>query len=177
MSKTKNQKQNLIDTYIESLKKFPTFFILEPQSINPVEATALKKDLAPLNSQYNLVKNSLFEKALEALKMPVITLGKGQHAIVFSQEKVSETAKIIQKHAEVKEIVRLVVDGGVLNSSLISAEQVKSLAELPSKEVLLSQLLNLMNAPVRNFMYVLKGNMQELSYVLKAIEEKKTLVA
>ena len=177
MSKTKNQKQELIDLYKESLKVFPTFFILEPLSINPVEATALKKDLAPLDSQYNLVKNSLFEKALEASSMPVVTLGKGQHAIVFSKEKISETAKVIKKHASDKDKERLVIMGGVLNNTLISSQQVLDLAELPSKEVLLSQLLNIMNAPVRNFLYVLKGNMQELAYLLKAVEEKKASLA
>ena len=177
MSKTKNQKQDLINQYKESLKVFPTFFILEPQSINPVEATALKKDLAPLNSEYNLVKNSLFEKAMEANNLPIVTLGKGQHAIVFSKEKISETAKIIKKHASDKDKERLLILGGILNNNFISASQVESLAELPSKEVLLSQLLNTMNGPIRNFMYVLKGNMQDLSYLLKAIEEKKTSLA
>ena len=177
MSKTKNQKQNLIDVYKASLDQYPTFFILEPLAVNPREATALKKDLAILKSKYNLVKNSLFEKALEGNKLPVISLGKGQHAIVFSGEQISETAKIIKKHASTKDKERLVIMGGILNGKEITSIQVNALAELPSKEVLLSQLLNVMNGSVRNFMYVLKGNIKELTYVLKAIEEKKTLVA
>ena len=173
MSKTKNQKQSLIDVYKESLDKHPSFFILEPLAINPREATALKKDLAVLKSKYNLVKNSLFEKALEGNKLPVVSLGKGQHAIVFSSEQISETAKIIRKHASIKDKERIIILGGILNGKEISSIQVNSLAELPSKEVLMSQLLSVMNAPLRNFMYVLKGNIKELSYVLKAIEEKK----
>jgi len=173
MSKTKNQKQNLIDVYKASLDQYPTFFILEPLAVNPREATALKKDLAVLKSKYNLVKNSLFEKALESNNLPVISLGKGQHAIVFSGDQVSETAKIVKKHASAKDKERLVIMGGILNGKEITAIQVNSLADLPSKEVLLSQLLNVMNGPVRNFLYVLKGNIKELTYVLKAIEEKK----
>ena len=133
--------------------------------------------MAVINSKYNLVKNSLFEKALEGNNLPVVSLGKGQHAIVFSGEQISETAKIIKKHASTKEKERLVIMGGILNGKEISAFQVNSLADLPSKDVLLAQLLNVMNAPLRNFMYVLKGNIQELSYVLKAIEEKKAKVA
>jgi large subunit ribosomal protein L10 len=159
--------------YKESLDKHPTFFILEPLAINPREATALKKDLVKISSTYNAVKNSLFEKALEGNNLPVVSLGKGQHAIVFSGEQISETAKIIKKHASTKDKERLVIVGGILNGKEISASEVQALADLPSKEVLLAQLLNVMNGPVRNFMYVLKGNMQELSYVLKAIEEKK----
>jgi len=173
MSKTKNQKQTLIDVYKENLSTFSTFFILEPLSINPVEATALKKELTPLNSQYNLVKNSLFEKALDASNMPVVSLGKGQHAVVFSMDKVSETAKVIKKHASTKDKDRLVIIGGVLNNTQISATQVDALAELPSKNVLLSQTLNIMNAPIRTFMYVLKGNIQKFTYLLKSLEEKK----
>lgn len=173
MSKTKSQKTDLIGVYKESLDKHPTFFILEPLAINPREATALKKDLVKISSKYNAVKNSLFEKALEGNNLPVVSLGKGQHAIVFSGEQISETAKIIKKHASTKDKERLVIVGGILNGKQISASEVQALADLPSKEVLLAQLLNVMNGPVRNFMYVLKGNMQELSYVLKAIEEKK----
>jgi large subunit ribosomal protein L10 len=173
MSKTKNQKQSLIDVYKESLDQYPTFFILEPLAVNPREATALKKDLAVLKSKYNLVKNSLFEKALESNNLPVVSLGKGQHAIVFSGDQISETAKIVKKHASAKDKERLVIMGGILNGKEITAIQVKSLADLPSKDVLLSQLLNVMNGPVRNLLYVLKGNIKELTYVLKAIEEKK----
>jgi len=175
MSKTKSQKTDLIGVYKESLDAYPTFFILEPLAINPREATALKKDLVKISSKYNAVKNSLFEKALEGNNLPVISLGKGQHAIVFSGEQISETAKIIKKHSSAKDKERLVIVGGILNGKQISADEVRALADLPSKEVLLAQLLNVMNGPVRNFMYVLKGNMQELSYVLKAIEEKKAL--
>jgi large subunit ribosomal protein L10 len=173
MSKTKNQKQNLIDVYKASLDQYPTFFILEPLAINPREATALKKDLSVLKSKYNLVKNSLFEKALEGNNLPVISLGKGQHAIVFSSDQISETAKIVKKHTKTKDKERLVIMGGILNGKEITAFQVDSLAELPSKDVLLAQLLNVMNGSIRNFMYVLKGNIKELTYVLKAIEEKK----
>lgn len=173
MSKTKSQKTDLIGVYKESLDQYPTFFILEPLAINPREATALKKDLVKISSKYNAVKNSLFEKALEGNNLPVISLGKGQHAIVFSGDQIGETAKIIKKHSTAKDKERLVIVGGILNGKEISADEVRALADLPSKEVLLAQLLNVMNGPVRNFMYVLKGNMQELSYVLKAIEEKK----
>ena len=57
----------------------------------------------------------------------------------------------------------------------ISNYEVKALAELPSKEVLLAQLLSVMVGPIRNFMYVLKGNMQKFVYLLHSLEEKKSV--
>ena len=57
---------------------------------------------------------------------------------------------------------------------LISKDEVKAIADLPSKEALIGQLLSVMVGPVRNLMYVLKGNIQEFTYLLNSIQEKKT---
>ena len=63
--------------------------------------------------------------------------------------------------------------GGVLNSAVITADQVQALSDLPSKDVLIAQLLSVMIGPLRGFMFALKGNMQEFVYLLNAMQEKK----
>ena len=173
MAKTKNQKKDLKGEYSEKLKQFETFFVVQPLGIDPNEATAMKKELATLGSSYNLVKNSLFEIALKDAGLPLIDLGKGQHSIIFSSDKISETAKVINKFSKAKDIERMEIISGIYNKSLINALDIKALAELPTKDVLIAQLLSVMVGPIRNLMYVLKGNLQEFVYLLNSIQEKK----
>jgi large subunit ribosomal protein L10 len=177
MAKTRQQKKESVVTYSAKLQEFKSFFVVKPLSVNPNEATAIKKELAALGSSYNLVKNSLFEVALKENNLPLESLELGQHAVIFSSDKVSETAKVVSKFLKnAKAEVRMELTGGVLNGTKISAEQVQALADLPSKDVLLAQLLSVMNGPLRSFMYVLKGNMQELVYLLNAVQEQKAQV-
>ena len=71
MSKTKNQKSELVAKYATRLKANPSFFVVKPLGINPNEATAMKKELAQLGSSYNQVKNTLFELALKEAGFPM----------------------------------------------------------------------------------------------------------
>lgn len=174
MSKNKQQKKELVSLYSTKLEKNPTFFVVKPLGINPNEATAMKKELSELGSSYNLVKNTLFQIALKEANFPLTELGDGQHSIIFSSEKISETAKVINKFSKNKDVDRLEIIAGVYNMKLITKEEVKAIADLPSKEALIGQLLSVMVGPVRNLMYVLKGNIQEFTYLLNSIQEKKT---
>ncbi len=176
MAKTRQQKKDMVAIYTTALEKHSSFFVVQPLSLNPNEATAIKKELSALGSSYNMVKNSLFEVAAKEKGIPLESLGLGQHAVVFSSDKVSETAKVISKFLKDKDLERMSITSGILNGTAISASQVQALADLPSKDVLLAQLLNVMNGPIRNFMYVLKGNMQEMVYLLNAVQEKKAQV-
>jgi large subunit ribosomal protein L10 len=175
MAKNKQQKQELVSLYSSKLSQSPTFFVVKPLGINPNEATAMKKELAELGSSYNLVKNTLFQLALKEAQFPLTELGDGQHSIVFSSDKISETAKVIKKFCKNKDLDRLEIVAGVYNMKLISKEEVQALADLPSKEVLIAQLLSVMVGPVRNLMYVLKGNIQEFTYLLNSLQEKKAV--
>lgn len=176
MPKTKQQKKSLLDVYSAKIKGSPTFFVVKPLGLNPVEATAIKKELSALDSSYNQVKNSIFELAMKENGVSIDSLGEGQHAIVFSSEKASEAAKVISKYLKDKDGKdRIEIWGGVLDNAVISAEQVQALADLPSKDVLLAQLLSVMVGPIRGFMFTLKGNMQEFVYLLNAIQEKKAV--
>lgn len=175
MAKNKQQKKELVSVYSAKLEQNPTFFVVKPLGINPNEATAMKKELSELGSSYNLVKNTLFQIALKEANFPLTELGDGQHSIIFSSEKISETAKVINKFSKNKDVDRLEIIAGVYNMKLISKEEVKALADLPSKEALIGQLLSVMVGPVRNLMYVLKGNIQEFTYLLNSIQEKKTV--
>lgn len=173
MTNPQERKKELVKMYREKLKDSTTILIVKPVGVTVNQSTQLKKDLYALDSNYNIVKNTLFKIALQEEGLPELDyLSSGEHAVIFTNDQVSEAAKIISAFAkETKNKVE--IQGGLLDGEAISGEQVVSLANLPSKDQLIGQLLSVMNGPARNFVIVLQGNVREMVYVLNAIAEAK----
>lgn len=173
MAKTKTQKKELVADYVAKLDKVNTIYFVKPLGLGVNQTTMLKKALYGHNTDYHIVKNTLFKIALEQKGLPVpSSLDNGENAVVFCSDEVSEIAKLIKEHA--KETEKLSILGGILNGELISGDQVEALASLPSKDQLLGQLLSVFNGPMRGLVTVLSGNMREFVQVLSAIQDKKS---
>jgi large subunit ribosomal protein L10 len=173
MAKNKTHKIGIVEEYAKILEGNNTFFVVNPQGIPVNSITSLKKSAYQLESSYNIVKNTLFKIALKQNGLPETKIFDGQQrAVIFSSEKISETAKLISEFA--KENEKLEIIGGMLNGVEISASEVKNLAELPSKDQLLGQLLSVMNGPARQLVTVMTGNIKEFLYLLNAINTKKS---
>ena len=176
MAKTKAQKTELVEQYKQQLQNSKTIYVVQPKALTPNEATRLKKELSALNSTFNVVKNSLFQVALKEAGLPELdVLNAGEHAVLFSGDEVSEVAKVLAKFA--KETNKLEISAGLLNGEAISGQQIKDLAELPSKEGLLTQVLFVMNAPLRNLLSVMNGTMRDFVNVLNNLKEQKEKTA
>ncbi len=172
MAKSRNQKTQEVQEYKDRLKTSKAVYFIEPKGVTPNEATALKKSLYGLNSQFNVIKNSLFEIALKDEGMTVdAAVLEGPNAAIFSSDQISESAKIISTF--IKESEKAEIRGGLLDGKFISKEQVEALASLPSREQLLAQVVGTMNAPVSSFVNVLAGNVRSILYVLNSIKEQK----
>ncbi|HLD03484.1 MAG TPA: 50S ribosomal protein L10 [Candidatus Dojkabacteria bacterium] len=172
MAKTKAQKNELVDEYKQKLQQSQTIYVVQPKALTPNEATQLKKELSALDSTFNVVKNSLFKVALKEAGLPELAVfDAGEHAVLFSGAQVSQVAKVLARFA--RETEKLEISDGLLNGEKISAAQVKDLAELPAKDVLITQVLYIMNAPVRNLLSVMSGNMRDFLNVLHNLKEQK----
>lgn len=174
MSKNKAQKQQIVEAYRNKLQNTKTIFVVKPKGVSANQSTELKKNSSRLGSNYNIVKNSLFKIALQQENLPEIKeLAAGEHAIVFSsKDKISESAKLLIEFNKDNDD-KLELIAGLLDGEYINGAQIKSLADLPSKEVLIAQLLNVFNGPARGLVTVLNGNMRKLVYALNAIADKK----
>lgn len=172
MAKSRAQKKEAIDELRARLQSSQTFFVVRPIGITANESSQLKKDTYEFDATYNVVKNNLLKVALKEEKLPELEiLDNQEHAIVFVGDQVSEAAKVLSKFA--KETDKMEIQGGMLKGSVITGAQVKELADLPSKEQLIGQLLSVFNGPVRGLVTVLNGNVRELVYALNAIAEAK----
>ncbi|MBN1915424.1 50S ribosomal protein L10 [Candidatus Dojkabacteria bacterium] len=173
MAKTKDEKKQSVAEYRDRLRLSKAVYLIEPKGITPNEATELKKALFNLNSQFNVVKNSLFKLALKDEGMDLDEdLLDGPNAAVFtSEQSLSEAAKIISKF--IKDSEKGEIKGGILDGKFVSKDQVEALANLPSREQLLAQVVGTMYAPVSGFVNVLAGNIRSILYVLNAVKEQK----
>lgn len=173
MARTRKYKEQLVDSYRESLSKSKSVFILKPARVSANESVQLKKELSMVGSNYNIVKNSVFSIALKQEGLPEIEqLQKEEHAVVFVGEHITESAKIIHKFS--KETEKIEIQAGIFDGRVITGNEVISLANLPSKEVLIAQVLSMFNSPITGLLNVINGNTRNLVFILKAIADQKT---
>jgi len=156
MSSAVEQKKLLVDEIAEKLKNSVSTIVVDYRGLNVAEVTELRKQLREAGVEFKVYKNSLTRRAAEAVDLNSLTeVLTGPNAIAFSNEDVVAPAKILNNFA--KEHEALEIKAGVIEGKVSSIEEIKALAELPSREGLLSMLLNVLQAPIRNFALVTKA--------------------
>ncbi|HOB12308.1 MAG TPA: 50S ribosomal protein L10 [Syntrophomonadaceae bacterium] len=136
------------------------------------EMTALRNKLRSPGVEYQVIKNTMMEFALKNTgHEDVIEHISGPNAVIFSSEDPVGPAKNVYEF--IKEYKKLEVKVGILEGQLVGAEKIKALADLPSKEVLVAQVLGTLQAPITNLVYVLNANLTGLVRALDQIREQK----
>ena len=172
MAKTRSQKTELLEKYKDILKNKSGYLLVNSDKIDTATVTKLKVELKDLDANYAVVKNSIFKVALQEENQPLEAQDiDGPTAIIYFEEDPTGPAKLVKETQ--KETQLLDAKGGVFEGEFLSEEKVMQLAEIPSKEVLLGQLVGSMSAPPSGFMNAVTGNIRGLTMVLKGISEKK----
>ena len=144
------------------------------QGIEAPEMTQLRNHMRGRAIDFRVIKNTLARQA--AKNTPFELLGEdfnGPVSLVVSFEDAVAPAKALSEYAKTGAAKTPTVICGVVEGKKVSAEELKALADLPSKEVLISQLLATMNGPTTNFVGALSGLLRKLVGTLDAIKEKK----
>ncbi len=172
MAKTRSQKTELLEKYKDILKNKSGYLLVNPDKIDTATVTKLKVQLKNVDANYSVVKNSIFKVALQETDQPLKTQElDGPTAIIYFEDDPTGPAKLVKETQ--KETELLGARSGVFKGEFLSEERVMQLAEIPSKEVLLSKLLGSMSAPLSGFMNAVTGNARGFTMVLKGISEKK----
>ncbi|TFD98476.1 50S ribosomal protein L10 [Jeotgalibacillus salarius] len=150
MSSIIEQKKQLVTEIQEKLQSSAASVIVDYRGLSVSEVTELRKQLREAGVEFKVYKNSMTRRAAEAAGLEGLDESlTGPNAIAFSSEDVVAPAKILNNFAKEHEALEL--KAGVIEGSVASLEQVKALAELPSREGLLSMLANVLSAPMRGF--------------------------
>lgn len=174
------QKQAQVAALTEALKNSVTGVIVNYEGINVEDDTKLRKSLREVGCKYQVVKNTLLSRALKEAGIEGLdSVLEGTTAIAMSESDYAAGAKILCEYAETaaKANKKFAVKAGFIDGAAVDAAGVDALAKLPSKEVLIAQVLGGFNAPIQGFANVMSGTIRGLAVALNAICEKKASAA
>ncbi|MDO5715247.1 MAG: 50S ribosomal protein L10 [Tissierellia bacterium] len=169
-------KQALVDEIKDKIEDAQSIVFLNYSGLNVFDVTELRSKYRESNVDYKVYKNTLLRRAFEDLGYEGLDeVLKGPSAVAFGMEDPASAAKISAEFA--KDHDALKIKSGIVDGRILSVEEVDELAKLPSKEVLVAQVLGGLNAPIQGLANVLTGNIRGLAIVLQQIAEKQEATA
>ena len=170
--KTLLAKTKVIDEIKEKIESSQAVVLVDYRGLDVAQLTELRKKYREAGVDYKVYKNTMMKFAFKDLGYDEFNeFLKGPSAVAFGIEDPVAAAKVTAEFAKKNE--KLEIKAGIVDGKIINIEEVKSLAELPSKEVLVAQVLGGLNAPIQGFTNVLQGTIRSLAIVLNAIAEEK----
>jgi large subunit ribosomal protein L10 len=161
------EKANIVSDLSKKLNQSPFVLVADYQRMNVGHFADLRNRLAGTGAELHVVKNSFLKRAMSASGLPdVADKLTGQTAIVTGENDVAPVAKILKLFAKEFKIAALKI--GVVDKSLLSTQEVETLAELPAREVLLAQLLGLLLSPATKLVRLLNEPASAFARLLNA---------
>lgn len=150
------KKQELVELATTKLQESASVVVVDYLGLTVAQVTELRKQLREAGVEMHVMKNSIISRAAEAAGLEGMEdVFKGPTAVAFSSEDVVAPAKIMAEFAKTAEA--LTIKGGVIEGKVASVEEIEALAKLPNRDGMLSMLLSVLQAPVRNFALAVKA--------------------
>jgi large subunit ribosomal protein L10 len=171
MENPRPEKVAVVDEVRERFSASSAALLTEYRGLDVAQMAALRRSLRDAGGSYKIYKNTLVRFAARDLGLEIDNLLTGPTAIAFVDGDAAAVAKALRDYARTNPA--LVVKGGVLGTKPLSADEVRALAELPSRDVLLSQLAGAMAAPMQQFAGLLQALPRNFAYGLKALIDER----
>jgi large subunit ribosomal protein L10 len=164
------EKASIVSDLSEKLKRSPFVLVTDYQHMKVGDFGELRNRLAPTGAEVHVVKNNFLKRAMTESGLPdVADKLTGQTAIVTGEKDVAPVAKILKIFTAEFKIAGLKI--GLVDKSLLSVQEVETLADLPAREVLLGQLLGLLLSPATKLVRLLNEPGSALARLLNAKEK------
>ena len=165
---SKEKKTQVIDSLQEAFSQCSVGILTDYRGLANADMTTLRRRLQDSGSEYKVVKNTLARFAAErASKDDLAGSFEGPVAIAFGYDDVTAPARVLISY--LRELPgSLRVTGGFLGDRVLTSEEVTTLATLPSREILLAQVLGQMKSPVSSLLGCLTNPIREITGVLQA---------
>ena len=166
------EKASIVSDLAEKLNRSPFVLVADYQHMKVGDFGELRNRLAPARAEMHVVKNNFLKRAMADSGYPdVADKLIGQTAVVTGEKDVAPVAKILKTFAAEFKIAALKI--GFVDRAMLSTSEVETLADLPSREVLLAQLLGLLLSPATKLVRLLNEPASALARLLKARAEKE----
>lgn len=165
-------KKATVQEIREKLESAQSLVLVDYKGLNVSEVTDLRKKCRDAGVEYKVYKNTMLRFALHEIGIEGLdNYLEGTNAVAFGYEDPAAAARIVNNFA--KDNNKLEIKVGLVDKDIFNIDQVKQLASLPTKEVLIAKVLGGFNAPLQGFANVLNGTIKGLVVALGQIAEKK----
>ena len=147
MSANRQAKEIVVSEIQEKLEKAKSAVLIDYIGLTVQEVTELRNQFRAAGIEYKVLKNTMISRAADLIGISGLENLSGPTAVAFSYTDPTAGAKIILDYQ--KKTRKTKIKLGVLGKTMISAEGVADLSKIPSKEVLIAQLLGVLNGPPR----------------------------
>lgn len=164
-------KKYIVDELLERVNASPFVLVVDYTTMTVPEFAEFRNRLKETGAECHVTKNSYMKKTLELAELPDLGENlKGQSAFITGEEDISAAAKVVKNYA--KEFKKPEVKVGILDGDILEPDQVKALADLPSRDELLSKLLGILNEPAAKLLRTVNEPGGSLARVIKAKADK-----
>ncbi|MBU1146964.1 MAG: 50S ribosomal protein L10 [Candidatus Omnitrophica bacterium] len=166
-------KKMMVEEISSRLNDSDTMIVTNYKGLSAQALNELRRELRGVSGEYVVVKDSMLKRALASEhSKKIVELVEGEVGIAVDRKgDASYILKVLVKFAKDHKIMQ--IRGGIVNGGSVSTDDIKQLASLPSREVLLAKLANVLNAPIQGLAGALNAIICKLAYVLNAVKDKK----
>ncbi|GAB6139221.1 50S ribosomal protein L10 [Halanaerobaculum tunisiense] len=168
----RREKELVVEELTDQFSTAKSAVLTDYRGLNVEEVTELRDQLRDSGVEYKVVKNTLaYLAAKNAGVEEIEEYLAGPTAIAFSNEDPVAPAQVLADFAEEHE--DLEIKSGIVEGSVVDADDIESLADIPPREVLLGQIARSMKAPISGLAHALNYPLQSLAQALNSIKDQK----
>ncbi len=168
----KEQKAEQVEVLAEKLKRAKVALLTDYRGLTVPQIQDLRGKLRTADVEFRVVKNTLARRAADAAGVAALQKElEGPVAIAFGYDDLSLPSRLINEWVRATRL-KLDVKGGLVEGRVFSPDQVKQLADLPSRETLIAQLMGTLQSPVGQLVGIMQTPLQQLLGVLNAYKTK-----
>ena len=173
MALTRKQKLNILNDLTDKFSRAKAAILVDFNKLPVSKTMELRRNLKSTNAEYKVAKKTLISRVLRFGHFEDVDLDnfKTQVGIVFSYDDPVATAQSVWKFSKVNEALKIL--GGFLGLDWQDKDKIMTLARLPSREILLWQLVRTIAVPLSGLVSVLQGNTCNLINLLNNLKSKK----
>ncbi len=165
-------KEKKVEEIKADLQDSKVVVLTDYRGLTVTEINELRRSLQETGAQYKVVKNTLTRLAMRELGLEGLEPHlQGPTAIAYGYDDPVVPVKLLVKFSKGNE--HLEIKGGFLENNILDTEELRQIAQLPSRDVLLSKVLSCFQSPLTGMLGVLQGNLRNLVFVLNAIREQQ----
>jgi len=170
MALTREQKEEVVQELEDKINRQKSMTFVNFKGLGVRKFTDLRKELKEKGAEVKVTKKTLADIAFEKAGLDFKDY-EGQLALVFGYEDKVRSIKAVHN---LEEETELEIVGGYFNESFIEPNEVRKIAQLPSRDELLGKLTQSISSPLSGLVNSLQGNIKGLVYTLKAIQAEKS---